>query len=246
MEKFLTASLSILLFSLTAFAQNSGLRRTVADRTGALIPGVTVTATNTQTGVVTTSLTNETGAYNFISLQPGVYKVSAELSGFQTQSFNNYQVEASQQYRLNFTLKVATLAQAVEVTVDATTLIATSSSSIGQVLSETKVRDLPLVGEDVLQLINVLPGVVGENFAGVGQLQVNTVRDGLSVSDGRFNNGVFATTVINPDLVGEVRLILTPVDAELGRGNGQVQITTRSGTNKFAGSAVWNIKNSAL
>jgi hypothetical protein len=66
------------------------------------------------------------------------------------------------------------------------------------------------------------------------------------VTDGRFANGLFATTTINPDLVGEVRLILTPVDAELGRGNAQVQITTRSGTNKYAGSAVGNIQNTAL
>jgi hypothetical protein len=75
---------------------------------------------------------------------------------------------------------------------------------------------------------------------------VNTVRDGLSVSDGRFDNGVFGTTTINPDLVAEVRLILTPVDAELGRGNGQVQITTRSGTNEYRGSAVWNVRNSGM
>src|SRR6185503_9345319 len=117
---------------------------------------------------------------------------------------------------------------------------------IGQVLTSNRVQQLPLIGEDVLQLITIMPGVVGENFAGVASSQVNTVRDGLSVSDGRFNNGVFATTVINPDLVGEVKLILAPVDAELGRGNGQVIITTRSGTNKYTGAAVWNIKNTAL
>jgi hypothetical protein len=63
---------------------------------------------------------------------------------------------------------------------------------------------------------------------------------------GRFQNGVFGTTVMNPDMVGEIRLILTPVDAEMGRGNGQVQITTRSGTNRFNGSAVWSIRNTAL
>jgi hypothetical protein len=51
---------------------------------------------------------------------------------------------------------------------------------------------------------------------------------------------------MNPDLIGEVRLILAPVDAELGRGNGTIQITTRSGTNKYTGSAVWTNRNSAL
>jgi hypothetical protein len=234
------------LFSISAFAQNSGISGSVADPSNALVPGVTVVATNLQTGVTQTTISNESGTYNFVALQPGSYKLSASLPGFQTQTFNNYQVGAGEQLRLNFTLTVATTQTAVEVNVDASALIATSSSSIGQVLTSNTVQNLPLVGEDVLQLIGIMPGVVAENFAGVASSQVNTVRDGLSVSDGRFQNGVFATTVINPDLVGEVRLILAPVDAELGRGNGQVIITTRSGTNRFAGSAVWNIRNTAL
>ena len=84
------------------------------------------------------------------------------------------------------------------------------------------------------------------NFAGVSQERINTVRDGLSISDGRFNSGVFSTTFIDPDLVGEIRIILTPVDAEMGRGNGQVIINTRSGTNRFSGAAQWDIRNSGL
>src|SRR4029079_2326774 len=67
-----------------------------------------------------------------------------------------------------------------------------------------------------------------------------------SVQEGRYENGVGATTLVNPDMVGEFRVILTPVDAELVRGNGQVQIITRSGTNEFHGSGVLNVRNSAL
>ena len=85
-----------------------------------------------------------------------------------------------------------------------------------------------------------------DTFAGLSAGTVNTVRDGINVTDGRYANGIYASTTINPELVGEIRLILTPVDAELGRGNGQVQITTRSGTNRYSGSAVWNVRNSAL
>src|SRR5262249_30075184 len=128
-----------------------------------------------------------------------------------------------------------------------------SSASVGEVLTETRVSALPVVGNNVLDLVRILPGYresTGGNFLdtflGAPAATLNTVRDGVSVSDGRFNNGLFATTAINTDLVGEVRLILTPVDAEMGRGNAQVQITTRSGTNRFAGSAVWNARNTAL
>ena len=75
---------------------------------------------------------------------------------------------------------------------------------------------------------------------------VNTVRDGLSVQEGRYAAGVGSTTLMNPDMVGEFRVILSPVDAEMGRGNGQVQILTKSGTNALHGSAVWSVRNSAL
>ncbi len=75
---------------------------------------------------------------------------------------------------------------------------------------------------------------------------MNTVRDGLSVQEGRYAAGVGSTTLINPDMVGEFRVILSPVDAEMGRGNGQVQILTKSGTNALHGSAVWSVRNSAL
>jgi len=246
MRKLFCASLLLMIACSSAFAQNSGVSGTIDDTTGALIPGVTLTAIHTGTGVSSSVISNDSGVYNFVGLQPGTYKISAALSGFSTKTFTNYEVAPNQQFRLNFTLKIESTTQTVDVSVDAATLLATSSSSIATVLTDEKVRDLPLIGEDVLQFIAIMPGVVGESFAGVASSQVNTVRDGLSVSDGRFNNGVFATTVINPDLVGEIRVILTPVDAELGRGNGQVQITTRSGTNAFRGSAVWNVKNSAL
>src|SRR5216117_1271213 len=115
------------------FAQtsNATLGGTVSDASGALIPGVTVTATNTGTGIVTTVLSNESGAYQFASLQTGIYKVSADLTGFQTQSYNSVNLGVSQQVRLNFALQVGGVAQSVEVSVAADTLIATTSSSVG-------------------------------------------------------------------------------------------------------------------
>ena len=114
--------------SLIGQTSNATLGGTVSDSSGALIPGVTVTATNTKTGVVTTVVSNESGAYQFANLQTGTYKVSAELPGFQTQNYNNVSLGLSQQVRLNFTLTVGAVAQAVDVTIAADTLIATSSS----------------------------------------------------------------------------------------------------------------------
>src|SRR6266404_480966 len=98
--------LGFLLVATNGFAQ-SRITGTASDASGALIPGVSVTATNTQTGVVTTVLSNESGAYNFASLQPGSYKVNAELPGFQTQTYDNVTLGTSDQIRLNFTLTVS-------------------------------------------------------------------------------------------------------------------------------------------
>src|SRR4029450_9928003 len=185
----------------------------------------------------------------------GPYILEATLPGFQTARVENIDLRNNETLRYNLTLQVATTATRVEISIDARDILATSSASVGEALSQTQVSDLPLVGGDVLDLVSLLPGfragagipgVNTDTMAGIQSSAINTVRDGLSVTDGRFQNGVFATTVINPDMGGEIRLILTPVDAEWARGNGQVQITTRSGTNRYSGTAVWSIRNSAL
>src|SRR5438128_1170843 len=132
----LTLHLALAFTYASAQSTNATLGGTVTDSSRALIPGVTITATNTQTGIVNTAVTNESGTYQFASLQPGVYKVSAELPGFQTQSYNDVTLGVAQQLRLNFTLQIGTVATAVEVTISADTLLATSSSSVGTVLPE--------------------------------------------------------------------------------------------------------------
>src|SRR6202049_458222 len=107
-----------LLFAINAFAQvgiNATLSGTVSDVSGALIPGVEVTATNSGTGVVATALTNESGTYRFPSLQPGPYVVKASLAGFQTQTFR-LALGTAQQIVQNFALQVGAVTQAVEVT----------------------------------------------------------------------------------------------------------------------------------
>ena len=242
--------------SLFSQSGNGTISGTVADASRAVVPGVTVTATNTSTSVVTTVLSNDAGVYNFASLLPGTYRVSATIPGFRTQTFNDVQLGNAGQLRLNFTLEVSAAAQSVEVSVEAANLITTSSSSVGEVLTQKQLQDLPLVSNNVLDLVGAMAGTYITNdkifgaeqtsFAGVSARDVNIQRDGISVNNQRWPNGLETPTKMNPDLVGEVRMILAPVDAEMGRGNGQVQIMTRSGTNQFRGSAVWNVQNSVF
>src|SRR5262249_18648003 len=199
----------------------------------------------TQTGIVTPIVTNETGAYQFASLQTGIYKVTAELPGFQTQVYNDVTLGVSQQVRLNFTLQVGTQAQSVEVNVAADTLIATTSVSVGTVLPEYKVRDLPLGSRNILDLVGQ-PGTQGSNFAGGRLTMLNPPRDGVPVRDGRYDTGAATTTFVSPDLIDELRIIVAPADAETSRGSGQIQMSTRSGTNEIRGSLFWVNRNAKL
>src|SRR5262245_8478057 len=265
MKRFLfTVPLFFLVPFTSAFGQisNATLTGTVSDSTGAVLPSVSISATNNATGVVTTITSNEAGAYTIPSLLPGTYTVSAGLLSFQKQTYSNVVLGNAVTVRLNFVLQIASQAQSVEVTVAADTLLANSSPTMGEVLSEKKVSDLPVVGANVLDLLTVLGGLdnfvatsaPGQNafgresttLAGVSAQNSSVLRDGVMVQDVRWPTGINSATVINPDLVGEVRLIVAPVDAELGRGNGAIQILTRSGTNQFHGAAVWNIQNTAL
>jgi hypothetical protein len=169
---------------------NSGISGLVTDQSGALIPGVTMTATAVNTGITIPGLTNESGVFNFMGLQPGNYKLSASLPGFQTQTLTGIELRPGVSTRYALQLSVASVSTMVEVSVSAPNFT-TTSASVGSVLKAKEVRDLPLVGNNVLDLINTLPGAL-------------------------------QSTLINPDLVGEVRLILQPMDVELGRGNGSI------------------------
>jgi hypothetical protein len=238
---------------------NATLSGTVTDSANALMPGVTITATNTGTGVVSTAVTNETGTYNIQSLLPGTYTVSADLPGFQMRTFTDVRL-GNTQVRLNFTLQVASVSTAIEVTASADRLLLESTSSVGAVLPEQTVRALPVVGtmgNDVLDLTRTMAGInlssdliLGANntkLAGVSAANIQIQRDGVEASSsGRWPTGISSATVMNPDLVGEVRMILAPVDAEVGRGNSQIQVSTRSGTNQYRGAAAWYVQNSAL
>ena len=104
------------------FAQsgNASVGGFVQDPSQAFIPGVTITATNTQTGVVTMVISNEAGTYSILSLLPGTYKLTAELPGFKTQVFNDVQLGQGATARYNFTLQVGALTDSVEVTAQAT------------------------------------------------------------------------------------------------------------------------------
>jgi hypothetical protein len=249
--------IGLIIYSLLGtygFAQviNASLNGTISDPSGALIPGVEITAKQTETAVVASTVTNEAGTYRFGSLQPGPYQVTASLPGFQSQTVQ-LTLGTSQQIRQNFTLQVGTVAQAVEVSVAPDQLLTAQAASVGNALSQKQVVDLPLVGRNVTDLATILPGVrgnggAGTTFAGItagGGGNIGLQMDGASVNTGRFGQGLNTNVAINPDMVDEMRVVVAAVDVE-GRGSAQVQIRTKSGTNQYRGGLTWNVRNSAM
>lgn len=249
-------SLLCLGIGVPAFGQvNATVEGTVSDSSGAIMPNVVVTAKNDNTGVTTTATTNGAGAYTFASLQPGSYSVSAANSGFQNETYKNVQLGQGQQVRLNFTMKVAGGAQSVDVVVEADTQLATTTSSVGGVLTTKEVEDLPIASRNVLDLVALTPGVINVpgvftssmmNFAGLQTNQVNTTRDGMITNDGRYANGAYSGAFTSPDLIEEIRVSTNQIDPSLGRGAAQVEMRTRAGGNEFHGALFWANNNSAF
>ena len=170
------------------------------------MPGVTITAKNVNTAVTLTQVTNESGVYNFAALQPGTYEVSAELPGFR-KSVEKTELPYAGQVRVNFTLEIGQASQVVEVTTSPESALRESSASVSDVLTQKKIESLPLVGNNVLDLLDTLPGLrespAGDSFDtvnGLGIDSINVTRDGLSINDGRYAAG---STQAAPQLPGK-------------------------------------------
>jgi len=215
----------------------------IEDTAQGILSGVQVTATNEDTNVKTTVLSNNKGEYNFPVLAPGKYSLSADLDGFMKKTFVDVNLGESSKNKLDFELEVAGLATNLEVVTTAQDILTESSSSTGTVLSSDQVVDLPLTENDVTALVNVMGGVQSpppegltnlgtQSYAGVDASALNIQQDGLTVNDTRHKAGINSNTAVNPEMVGEFKMILSPVEAEYGRGNGQVQILTRDGPGK--------------
>jgi hypothetical protein len=179
------------------------------------MPKVEVKARNVDTGIVTTKTTNDTGTYEFPSLQPGTYTITAATQGFRTATFNKVQLSQNQQVRQNFALEVSAGAQSVDVVAEADSLLATTTASIGNTLPSSQLLSLPVQSRNVLDFVTTTAGVIkvagafGDVavFAGTQTSQVNTTRDGLTTNDGRYNdsNGAYSGVLMSPDLGARIR-----------------------------------------
>jgi hypothetical protein len=235
-------------FCALAFAQSSDavLSGVVTDASGALVRGARVAARNVATGVESKTASNDSGVYVFPALQPGPYRVTAQMDGFQTLVYDGIALEVGARLQFNLQLSVGAITQSVEVHADSDNLLGYATSSVGGMLTGQKVLDLPIPARNALSLVYTQAGLIGDNFAGARRASMNITIDGINVQDQRNNNGVSSPVFTSVDRVEEFRVITAPADAEFGRGSGQVQMSTRSGTNQFHGSLFEFHRNTVL
>ena len=233
----------------------------ITDSTGAVMPGTTVTLTNTGTGQVRAVTTDANGEYTAPSLTTGRYVVKAELSGFKTVSVPDITLGVDQHFRLNLKLEVGAVEESVTVT-GASPLIQTSTSELGTTVSEEQIKTLPLNGRNFVNLTRTVPGVVrgvpGANIDGAGSLAWRASasfsangqrpRDNNYMLDGVDNNETWLQTVVlfpSVDALDEFKLQTSTYSAEFGRSlGGVVNLQIKSGTNARHGSVFEFMRNS--
>ncbi|HEY3129019.1 MAG TPA: TonB-dependent receptor, partial [Acidobacteriota bacterium] len=154
-----------LLFSITAVVHaqfKGGIEGTVTDPTGAVVPGATVTVTNTETGKTQETLTSDEGFYRVTGLAPGRYRVSVELSGFKKKVVENVAVNAEDVRGVNLALETGELTTSVTVEGEALPALQTENANIAGAITTDEIRRLPQVGRDPYELIRLAPGVFGD------------------------------------------------------------------------------------
>lgn len=258
-QKILKAALFAALILCAAFtgrAQSTtgSIYGAVTDSAGAAVPNSTVTAKDIETGAVLTTTTNGSGEYVFSNIKPGNYQVAGTAEGFKTQNQSGISVSANQNVHVTFTLEVGATTETVDVTA-ATTLVDTRGSTLAETIETQRIQDLPTLNRNAYDLVQTVPGITnytGDKQTGTrnGAIFVTNGLPGDMASfylDGAYNNTYKqggGNKSPNPDAIQEFRILTSNFDAEFGRSPGAaVNVITRSGTNKYHGSAYEYIRN---
>ncbi len=234
-----------------ATAQISG---TVRDQTGAVLPGVEVTATHIDTGIARTTVTNETGSYVLPSLAIGPYRLEAGLPGFRTFVQTGIVLQVNSNPAINPILEVGQVTEQVEVQANAA-LVETRTSGVGQVIENQRILELPLNGRNVTDLITLSGAAVslggesfgGRDFGGSPRLQIAggmTTAVGYSLDGADYSNtmSISGLPMPFPDALQEFKVETSGVTAQASKGSG-VSAVTKSGTNDVHGDLFEFVRN---
>jgi len=235
----------------------------VKDSTGAVVPGGTVTSRNADTGQTRSAVSGGDGSYRFAALPVGNYEIRAEHPGFRAEVRSGLTLTVSQEAVVNFTLELGAIEQTVAVTAEAP-LVNTTSGSLGGLVDEQKIADLPLNGRNYINLALMQPGVIQSvNTNSVNSLSTYGVlyssngapyRSNNYLLDGAIMSNLYGTssaavttTTLGVEGIREYRVVTNSFSAEYGMVMGsQMLIVSKSGTNNLHGSLFEYLRNSVL
>src|SRR5262245_29759202 len=258
---FLTSllSLAVFTFTLTASAQTAQLTGRISDQAGAVVPGAQIIVTNVGTGLSRESVSNNEGYFTIPLLQPGEYRVAVKKDGFKPLLQSGVTLQVEQVARLDYTLEAGALSETVSVTASVAAL-ETETSSLGKVVDQQRIQNLPLLGRNPYSLVALVPGA--RPSAGLNDLPVDQISQSfVSINGARANQNEYLldgapntaaaqnqpVVFANPDAVQEFKVETNNYSAQYGRaGGGIFNIVTRSGTNEFHGTAYDYLRNDGL
>ena len=262
--QFVTLAFVMLCSAIVVCAQlpTGTLLGTVKDSTGAAVPNATITIQNVDTGLTRTVMTGPDGSFNAPELATGHYQVQAAHEGFKTATHAGITLEVTQQAVINFTLELGSTQQQVVVTGEAP-IVNTQNATLGGLVNEQRIEDLPLNGRNYIDLSLLQPGVTADrNFGSGGGVSVGTSfsSNGASVRSNNFmldgavlqnissrNPASLAGTTLGVDGIKEYQVITTNFQAEYGLTMGsQMVIVSKNGTNQFHGDGFEYLRNSDL
>ena len=269
MKRLCLMIVPLMLFatSLSSIAQTvtGAIRGTITDSSGAIIPGATVTATNTATGVNTPAVTNQAGEYSIRFLQIGKYTLAVEANGFDRATYGPFSLEIDQTAKIDVPLHVGSTQTSVEVSDQLQPILNTESATLGETFTENTINSVPLNGRDFSQLTVFTPGAVSTGYGTYGQMNSterstnanneadvngsrqqsnNYLLDGQEINE-NLNNTIGYTP--SPDSLEEIRVIASNANAEFGNVNGgDVIMVMKSGSNRYHGSVFGFLQNDNL
>jgi Cna protein B-type domain. len=235
-------------------AQTKGsLSGTVTDPAGAVVPGASVTLRNNATGASRTMTTADNGVFNFTNLDPGMYTVTVENAGFKKAVANNIEVNINTPAQVTIALEAGQVSETVTVT-GVQDVVNTSSPTLTNVINTRQVTDLPLPTRNPLDLAALQAGIAvtgsdtrNASVGGLRNSSTNVTQDGINAMDNFVKtSSFFALSSPSLNSVSEFSITTNTVGSEQGRGVGQVNMVTKSGSNDFHGGVFYLIRNEAL
>lgn len=248
--------------NVTAQVDSASLTGLIQDVNGAVIAGARIVALNKATNISLEATSGEDGYYSIASLRPGIYEITVEQNGFKRETRNALQLSVGQRARLDFSLTVGQVSEAVTVTSDSLVL-QREDASLGNVVDNQRITKLPLLQRSWDDLITQVAGTQGDPYTEqsggtasgrTGAVNIHGARSLTNnfILDGQDNNSIsenvqeLSTQVSRPsvDAIGEFKVITSQYAADTGRSaGGVISVTTKSGTNEFHGIAYEYLRN---